>query len=139
MASIKRNKILQRRWRTLNFSMSNSILFLFILYVMCVQNKCNCETTLSQQYITTPLIIVEEKTPTEIPGGLIINQRMKLEKSSSPYLVREDIIIDKSSELTIDPGVEIRFSPMVGITIRGILTAKVNLMLYKIIYVHKKY
>lgn len=92
-----------------------------IFYLLCVQNFCVCE---DQQYSTTPLIIFDEKTPTEIPGGLIINQRMRLEKSLSPFLVREDIIIDVSSELSIDPGVEIRFAPMVGITVRGILNAK---------------
>lgn len=49
---------------------------------------------------------------------------MKLERSSSPFLVREDIVVDRSSELIIEKGVEIRFAPMVGITVRGIFTAK---------------
>jgi hypothetical protein len=63
---------------------------------------------------------------TELAGGVIENRQQRLNKIHSPYLVREDIIIEKTGELEIDPGVEIRFSPMVGLTVRGILSAKVS-------------
>ncbi|XP_072155093.1 protein bark beetle isoform X2 [Bemisia tabaci] len=61
---------------------------------------------------------------TELAGGTIINKQLRLERHMSPYLVRDDLIIDRSGELIIDPGVELRFSPMIGITVRGVLTAQ---------------
>lgn len=65
----------------------------------------------------------------ELPGGRIKGQRI-LDISKSPYLVREDLYIEKSGELIVEPGVEIRFAPMIGITVRGVITAKVNNTIY---------
>lgn len=61
----------------------------------------------------------------ELPGGRIKGQRI-LERSRSPFLVREDLYIEKTGELIVEPGVEIHFAPMIGITVRGVITAKVN-------------
>ncbi|XP_034245120.1 protein bark beetle isoform X3 [Thrips palmi] len=47
-----------------------------------------------------------------------------MERARSPYLLREDLIIDKTGELIIEPGVEVRFAPMTGITVHGVLTAR---------------
>lgn len=63
---------------------------------------------------------------TEFRGGHIIRGQRTFEKSKSPYLVREDIFIERDAELIVEPGVEIRFSPMIGITVRGIVNLKVN-------------
>lgn len=68
----------------------------------------------------------ETKGFTEIPGGHIVRNQRVLEKSKSPYLLREDLFIEREGKLVVEPGVEIRFAPMIGITVRGILTAKVN-------------
>ncbi|EEB20121.1 hypothetical protein Phum_PHUM602810 [Pediculus humanus corporis] len=58
----------------------------------------------------------------EIPGGRndkntplyggTIDGPIRLEKSKSPYVVREDVIIDKNGEMIIEPGVTVKFSPM---------------------------
>lgn len=50
---------------------------------------------------------------------------LRLKRSESPYLFREDLYVEKGGELIIEPGVEIRFAPMVGIIVRGIITAEV--------------
>jgi hypothetical protein len=68
----------------------------------------------------------QDEQVTELAGGVIDNRQHRVNKIHSPYLVREDIIIGKTGELVIDPGVEIRFSPMVGLTVRGKLSAKVS-------------
>lgn len=61
----------------------------------------------------------------ELHGGSVIRGERILPKSKSPYLLREDLFIEKDGKLIVEPGVEIRFGPMVGITIRGIISAKV--------------
>jgi len=58
-------------------------------------------------------------------GGRIIRDQKVFERSKSPYLLREDLFIEKDAKLIIESGVEIRFSPMIGITVRGIINAKV--------------
>lgn len=64
---------------------------------------------------------------TELHGGHIVQGQRLLERSKSPYLVREDLFVEREGELVIESGVEIRFDPMIGITVRGIITAKVML------------
>lgn len=61
----------------------------------------------------------------ELRGGYIVRDQRLLTRSRSPYLLREDLFVEKNAELVIESGVEIRFGPMVGITVRGIITAKV--------------
>lgn len=62
---------------------------------------------------------------TQLPGGIIKDGQHIITKSKSPYLIREDLIIERDAELVIEPGVEIRFGSMVGITVRGRLNAMV--------------
>lgn len=64
--------------------------------------------------------------PTQHPGGIIANKVSRLEKHFSPYLIKNDIIVESTGELIIEPGVEVRFAPTIGITVRGVLTAKVR-------------
>jgi len=79
---------------------------------------------------STPMMMITPKPldeqVTELAGGAIANRQQRLNKIHSPYLLREDLIIEKTGELVIDPGVELRFSPMVGLTVRGVLSAKVS-------------
>lgn len=63
---------------------------------------------------------------TEHPGGTINSGIQVLYKSKSPYWLRNDIIIERDAQLVIEPGVEVRFEPMIGITVRGILKAEVS-------------
>ena len=52
------------------------------------------------------------------------------ERSQSPYLITEEIVVEKGEELTIEPGVTLQFDPGVGITVRGVLNAKVSLRVF---------
>lgn len=123
MDTRKQHKLIQRRWRTLTntwfmFSLLNFVSFSFILcLVKCENNAGGVYRTSSDS--------PQHSSLTEFPGGLI-TKIQRLQKSSSPYAVREDIVIDAAGELVVDPGVEIRFSPMVGITVHGVLSAKVR-------------
>ncbi|KAL6268222.1 hypothetical protein P5V15_001333 [Pogonomyrmex californicus] len=60
----------------------------------------------------------------ELHDGRIVRGQRLLSRSKSPYLLREDLFVERDGELVIEPGVEIRFGPMVGITVRGIITAE---------------
>ncbi|KAJ8673364.1 hypothetical protein QAD02_004626 [Eretmocerus hayati] len=61
--------------------------------------------------------------PTQLPAGKIIGIR-RLERSKSPYVLREDLEVMSEGELQIEAGVELRVAPMIGITIRGVITAE---------------
>jgi len=61
----------------------------------------------------------------ELHGGRIVRDQKLLARSKSPYLLREDLFVEKDAELVIESGVEIHVGPMVGITVRGIITTKV--------------
>lgn len=63
---------------------------------------------------------------TELSANLISNAKITLEKQSSPYIVKKDIQIEQSGELLVEPGVKVFFEPGIGITVKGILTAKVR-------------
>lgn len=63
---------------------------------------------------------------TEHPGGILVNEKVSFLKSQSPYWLRNDIIVERSAELFIEPGVTIKVEPQVGITVRGVLTAEVS-------------
>ncbi|KAK6621231.1 hypothetical protein RUM43_011537 [Polyplax serrata] len=62
---------------------------------------------------------------TPLYGGTIDGQ-IRLERARSPYLVQEDVIIERNGEMVIEPGVMVKFSPMVGLTVRGILNIQVS-------------
>lgn len=62
---------------------------------------------------------------TPLYGGTI-DGLIRLEKSKSPYLVQEDVIVERNGEIVIEPGVVVKFSPMVGLTIRGVLNIQVS-------------
>ena len=104
-----------------------------ILAVASAQVELN-STELPTIYYTEPSYGISSsgayntyKVFTEQPGGQITRGQRLLERSKSPYVVREDLFVERGGELVIEPGVEIRFAPMIGITVRGILTAKVHM------------
>ena len=53
----------------------------------------------------------------------VISNKQTWTAAESPFVVRHDILVESSGELTIEPGVDVQFSPEVGITVRGILVA----------------
>lgn len=107
-------------------------MFLRVLFVVIAiiayENNAQVATDIPSIYYTEPSISLDNDTTNlhEISGGYIIGEQRILEKSRSPYILREDLFVEKDGELIIESGVEIRFAPMIGITVRGIITAQVN-------------
>lgn len=62
---------------------------------------------------------------TDLKGNLLVGERI-WRYDESPYILRSDLEIDKSAKLVIEPGVVVHFAPMVGITVHGILQARVS-------------
>jgi len=115
--------------RTISGACFSSVLVLMVIVGVAADIDDDVEmlTFLPQ---STPMMMITPKPldeqVTELAGGAIANRQQRLNKIHSPYLLREDLIIEKTGELVIDPGVELRFSPMVGLTVRGVLSAKVS-------------
>lgn len=63
---------------------------------------------------------------TEVLGGSIMEVRT-LRTSESPYIVRTDLVVERNGQLIIEPGVQVFFAPMVGITVRGTFKAVVSI------------
>lgn len=53
-----------------------------------------------------------------------IRDRQVFDLSGSPHRVTRDIVVEDSGELVIEPGVELRFAPGVGIVVNGVLKAQ---------------
>lgn len=62
---------------------------------------------------------------TELQGGDIVGERT-LRLSESPYVLKTDLIVENGAKLVIEPGVHIHFAPMIGITVKGEITAVVS-------------
>ncbi|XP_014255547.1 protein bark beetle [Cimex lectularius] len=58
----------------------------------------------------------------ELQGGLMTNRKLKIDRGE--YILKEDLIVDHTSELALLPGTTINFAPTVGITVRGIMKAE---------------
>ncbi|XP_023316474.1 protein bark beetle-like [Trichogramma pretiosum] len=63
---------------------------------------------------------------TELAFGRVLRNQRVLERAKSPYVLRQDLVIEADAQLVIEPGVEVRFAPMIGITVRGLLKAEVS-------------
>lgn len=66
-----------------------------------------------------------ENSETELQGGAIVGERT-LHRSDSPYVLKTDLVVENGAKLFIEPGVQIRFAPMIGITVKGEFTAVVS-------------
>lgn len=121
----------RRAFRVFFFINMVRLLRTFLLYFLCICIKCggvNSEDYYYNQqtdnyYYNYPTV----PTISEHPGGTIIDNIYTFTKSRSPYIVRDDIIIERNAEVVIEPGVEIQFEPQIGITVRGILTILVRI------------
>lgn len=72
-------------------------------------------------------------SPVAVNGDLVggvITVPLILDRVDTPYYIREDVIIAESGELVIRPGVQMLFSPTVGITVFGRLIAEVRICNY---------
>lgn len=102
----------------------------FVMMFLCQGSFVHCSVdnvvtyTVNEQYHTATLS--PSAKITELQGGIVAERTVRLTKELSPYILRDDLVIDASGELVIDPGVEVRFSPMVGLAVKGIVVAKGN-------------
>lgn len=101
------------KWRTV-----------FVLFVWCF---CVCR---GQELMGVgemdPYLLNKSLGLTELPGGVVAGGRTLWRASGSPYLLRDDLLVERDAELVVEPGVEVRFAPMIGITVRGKLVAAVS-------------
>uniref|UniRef100_A0A2H1V2Y2 SFRICE_009904 n=1 Tax=Spodoptera frugiperda TaxID=7108 RepID=A0A2H1V2Y2_SPOFR len=102
------------KWRTL---------LVFVITVLCCFCECKGQETLGT---ADPYLLNKSLGFTELPGGVLTGGRTVWKPDSSPYMLRDDLLIERDAELVIEPGVEVRFAPMVGITVRGKLVAVVS-------------
>ncbi|XP_013419620.1 protein bark beetle [Lingula anatina] len=76
--------------------------------------------------VLSVLIIVSTLTYTaceEVLSG-VIDSDTTLLRDNSPYIVKDDLHVDKRSTLTVQPGVTVKFSPGVKFLVNGTLIAK---------------
>ena len=66
---------------------------------------------------------VEAFGETEFKETEVLSSRT-LTKDKSPYLFNHDVLVRPEGELIVEPGVELRFAPEAGITIRGVFNAE---------------
>ncbi|XP_046962256.1 protein bark beetle [Vanessa cardui] len=72
---------------------------------------------------TDPYMLNKSLGLTELPGGVVAGGKTVWKTEGSPYLLRDDLLVEREAELVVEPGVEVRFAPMIGITVRGKLVA----------------
>lgn len=73
-----------------------------------------------------PYLLNKSVGLTELNGGVLAGGQTVWKASGSPYLLRDDLLVERDAELVVEPGVEVRFAPMIGITVRGKLIAVVS-------------
>lgn len=61
---------------------------------------------------------------TEWSGGIVAGHH-RLTAQQSPYFVLNNVVVEDTGQLVIDPGVTLKFSPKTGITVRGSIVANV--------------
>ncbi|XP_050673785.1 protein bark beetle isoform X2 [Leptidea sinapis] len=89
------------------------------LLVLCVC-YCDCQELRSE---IDPYLVNKTLDLTELPGGTLTGGSTVWRKEGSPYLLRDDLLIEREAELVVEAGVVVRFAPMIGITVRGKLVA----------------
>lgn len=71
-----------------------------------------------------PNEIKSTKGYTEWSGGIVTGYH-RLRADQSPYFILNNVIIEDTGQLFIDPGVTLKFSPKTGITVKGSIVANV--------------
>ena len=85
---------------------------LILLYFVCLQIHFNPN-------------VYAQGTFSKFTGGIINGDKI-LVTNQSPYLISQDIIVERSSKLVIQPGVKLLFSPRIGVQVKGTLIAQVK-------------
>lgn len=92
--------------------------------VLCVISFCLCS---GQEFVESdPYLVNRSAGLTELSGGVLTGGITMWKREGAPYLLRDDLLIERDAELIVEAGVEVRFAPMVGITVRGKLVAVVS-------------
>lgn len=58
-------------------------------------------------------------------GGRVYSD-LTLEYEDSPFIIEDDVIVDENAVLTVEAGVEMRFSPQTMMAVNGTLRAIVS-------------
>ena len=82
---------------------SNSVVLSVILAILTLSGQVRTDTVFSEARVS--------------------NRRL-LTLSDSPYFIENDVLVEDTGELVIEPGVTLKFGPGAGITVRGILRAE---------------
>lgn len=90
-----------------------------VIVILCCFIECKGQ----ELSATDPYLVNKSTGLTELPGGVLAGGRTVWKPDNSPYLLRDDLLLERDAELVIEPGVEVRFAPMIGITVRGKLIA----------------
>ena len=85
-------------------------------------SSCVTRLVLSVILVTNTLS-GEVRTDTVFSEARVSNRRI-LTLSDSPYFIENDVLVEDTGELVIEPGVTLKFGPGAGITVRGILRAE---------------
>lgn len=80
---------------------------------------------------TWPNELKSTKGYTEWSGGIVANHH-RLRADHSPYFILNNVIVEDTGQLIIDPGVILKFSPKTGITVKGSIIA--NVIYLKLFY-----
>jgi len=75
---------------------------------------------------TWPNELKSTKGYTEWSGGNVANYH-RLKFDQSPYFILNNVIVEDTGQLIIDPGVTLKFAPKTGITVKGSIIANVIL------------
>lgn len=67
-----------------------------------------------------------QQSNSQIFTGGTLNHHLTLKLINSPYVIDSSVVIEKSGQLVIEPGVELQLKPRVGISIKGSLIANVS-------------
>ncbi|XP_034826785.1 protein bark beetle isoform X2 [Maniola hyperantus] len=96
------------KWRT--------VFIVFLCFVWCNGQEIRLGET-------DPYLLNKSLGLTELSGGVLAGGRTVWKADGSPYLLRDDLLVERDAELVIEPGVTVKFAPMIGITVRGQLVA----------------
>lgn len=105
--------------RNLYQNLVKTCVFITILAIVVVNSQ---EVSYNEINSDTPY---NGNSETELQGGAIVGERT-LRLADSPYVLKTDLMVELGAKLFIEPGVQIHFAPMIGITVRGAITAVVS-------------
>lgn len=117
---LKATVTVSHRWLTVQLVLV-LLLVISTVFVNCDKTILNEIDNGSQQHT--------KNTLTELTGGRVIGEKW-LRQMESPYLLLMDLSVERSGKLFVEPGVTVHVAPMVGITVRGVLTALVSNSIY---------